>query len=88
MAADGGSCVSDLAVLAGQGALFGNIASVSTARRVLLKVGGSELDGIRQARALARQRAWKISFANLNGSGGGDLATGRRNAKGRMMGAG
>jgi hypothetical protein len=30
----------------------------------------------------------KISFANLNGSGGGDLATGRRNAKGRMMGAG
>jgi hypothetical protein len=30
----------------------------------------------------------KISFANLNASGGGDLATGRRNAKGRMMGAG
>jgi hypothetical protein len=63
MAADGGSCVSDLAVLAGQGALFGSIASVSTARRVLLKVGGSELDGIRQARALARQRAWKAGAA-------------------------
>lgn len=59
MAADGGSCVSDLAVLAGQGALFGNIASVSTARRVLLKVGESELEGIRQARALARERAWR-----------------------------
>jgi len=59
MAADGGSCVSDLAVLAGQGALFGNIASVPTARRVLLKVGESELERIRQARALARQRAWR-----------------------------
>ena len=59
MAADGGSCVSDLAVLAGQGALFGDIASVSTARRVLLKVGESELERIRQARALARERAWK-----------------------------
>jgi hypothetical protein len=59
MAADGGSCVSDLAVLAGQGALFGNIASVATARRVLLKVGESELERIRQARALARARAWR-----------------------------
>jgi hypothetical protein len=58
MAADGGSCVSDLAVLAGQGALFGNIASVSTARRVLLKVGESEVERIRQARAVARERAW------------------------------
>lgn len=63
MAADGGSCVSDLAVLAGQGALFGNIASVSTARRVLLKVGESELEGIRQARARARERAWDAGAA-------------------------
>ncbi len=63
MASDGGSCVSDLAVLAGQGALFGSIASVSTARRVLLKVGESELERIRQARALARQRAWDAGAA-------------------------
>jgi hypothetical protein len=63
MAADGGSCVSDLAVLAGQGALFGNIASVPTARRVLLKVGESELERIRQARALARHRAWMAGAA-------------------------
>jgi hypothetical protein len=63
MAADGGSCVSDLAVLAGQGALFGNIASVPTARRVLLKVGESELERIRQARALARERAWRAGAA-------------------------
>jgi len=63
MVADGGSCVSDLAVLAGQGALFGNIASVSTARRVLLKVGEGELERIRQARALARRRAWDAGAA-------------------------
>jgi hypothetical protein len=63
MAADGGRCVSDLAVLAGQGALFGNIASVATARRVLLQVGEGELERVRQARALARQRAWKAGAA-------------------------
>jgi hypothetical protein len=38
MAADGGGCVSDLAVLAGQSALFGEVASVSTARSVLLSI--------------------------------------------------
>ena len=63
MAADGGRCVSDLAVLAGQPALFGEIASVSTARRTLLSVGERELDGIRQARARARARAWSAGAA-------------------------
>src|SRR5271167_5131178 len=51
MAADGGRCVSDLAALAGQSALFGDIASISTARRVLLSIGDQQLDRIRQARA-------------------------------------
>ena len=63
MAADGGRCVSDLQALAGQPALFGQIASVSTARRVLLSIGESELDLIRQARALACERAWKAGAA-------------------------
>lgn len=63
MAADGGSCVSDLAVLAGQGTLFGQLASVPTARRVLLSIGESELERIRRARALARQRAWRAGAA-------------------------
>jgi hypothetical protein len=63
MAADGGRCVSDLAALAGQGALFGEVASVSTARRVLLSVGEVELDLVRQARALARERAWRAGAA-------------------------
>ena len=63
MAADGGRCVSDLAALAGQPALLGNLASVSTARRVLLSIGDTELDLIRQARALARGRVWKTGAA-------------------------
>ena len=63
MAADGGRCVSDLALLAGQPSLFGDVASVSTARRVLLSVGERELDGIREARADARERAWNAGAA-------------------------
>lgn len=63
MAADGGRCVSDLAVLAGQGALFGDIASVPTARRVLFSIGEAEIERVRQARALARERAWKAGAA-------------------------
>jgi Transposase DDE domain group 1 len=58
MLADGGRCVSDLQALAGQSSLFGEVASVSTARRVVLSVGESELAGIRAARAAARSRAW------------------------------
>src|SRR6478736_9161897 len=58
MLADGGRCVSDLAALAGQSSLFGEVASVSTARRVMLSIGESELAAIRAARAAARARAW------------------------------
>ncbi len=63
MAADGGRCVSDLAALAGQPALFGNLASVPTARRVLLSIGQAEIDRVRQVRALARARAWEAGGA-------------------------
>jgi Transposase DDE domain group 1 len=63
MLADGGRCVSDLAALAGQESLFGNVASVSTARRVVRSVGEGELAGIRAARAVARARAWKLGAA-------------------------
>jgi len=59
MAADGGRCVSDLAALAGQPSLFGEIASASTARRVLHSIGEEELEAVRGARAVARARAWK-----------------------------
>ena len=63
MLADGGRCVSDLAALAGQASLFGEVASVSTARRVLLSIGDGELDRVRAARAVARDRAWQAGAA-------------------------
>lgn len=63
MLADGGRCVSDLAALAGQPALFGEVASVSTARRVVLSIGEPELTAIRAARACARARAWTAGAA-------------------------
>jgi len=56
--ADGGRCVSDLVALGSQPALFGSVASVSTARRVVLSIGAAELDRLRSARAQARGRAW------------------------------
>ena len=43
--------------------LFGDIASVSTARRVLALGWRGEIERIRQARALARQRAWSAGAA-------------------------
>ena len=63
MLADGGRCVSDLAALAGQASLFGEVASVSTARRVVLSVGERALAGIRAARARARSGAWAAGAA-------------------------
>ena len=63
MLTDGGRCVSDLAALSGQASLFGEIASVSTARRVLLSIGEAELVSVRQARAIARERAWAAGAA-------------------------
>ena len=49
--------------MAGQSSLFGDVASVSTARRVVLSVGERELAGIRAARAAARARAWAAGAA-------------------------
>jgi hypothetical protein len=63
MLADGGRCVSDLVALGSQPALFGDVASVSTARRVLLSIGHAELDRLRVARAQARARAWAAGAA-------------------------
>jgi Transposase DDE domain group 1 len=63
MLADGGRCVSDLAALAGQESLFGEVASVSTARRVVQSIGSLELTAVRAARARARARAWAAGAA-------------------------
>jgi hypothetical protein len=58
MIADGGDCLSDLAVLRNQPALFGSVASTPTASRVVDDVDAALLDAIRGARAQARIAAW------------------------------
>ena len=56
--ADGGDCVADLGVLAGQEDLFGRVASESTAHRVIRSISPTQLEAIRAARAKARANAW------------------------------
>ncbi len=58
MLADGGEAISDLAALADQRALFGEVASAPTAWRTLEAVGTSQLAAIAKARARARAAAW------------------------------
>jgi hypothetical protein len=58
--ADGGDCLSDLAVLRDQPELFGPVASTPTAWRVVERIA-TDPDGLarlRAARAHARARAW------------------------------
>ena len=60
MLADGGDCLSDLAVLRDQPELFGPVASTPTAWRVIERIGKDPngLARLRAARAHARARAW------------------------------
>jgi hypothetical protein len=58
MLADGGEAISDLAVLRDQPDLFGAVASTATAWRVLDAIDNRALAGLRQARAVARDRFW------------------------------
>jgi hypothetical protein len=66
--ADGGDCLSDLAVLRYQPELFGPVASTPTAWRVIEQVARDPdgLAGLRAARAHARAAAWR-SGAHLDG---------------------
>jgi hypothetical protein len=65
MLADGGDCLADLGALGDQQALFGEVASSSTAFRVIDRIardpGG--LQRLRVAHAHARSRAWKLCGA-------------------------
>jgi Transposase DDE domain group 1 len=62
MLADGGDCLSDLAVLRDQPELFGSVASTPTAWRVVERLA-QDSDGLARvlaARAHARRRAWAV----------------------------
>jgi hypothetical protein len=58
MLADGGEAISDLAVLADQPALFGEVASPATEWRTLDAIDDDVLCRIATARATARRQAW------------------------------
>jgi hypothetical protein len=65
MLADGGECVSDLGAVREQKALFGKVASDSTAFRVVDRVASEPglLGALREAHARARERFWKLHGA-------------------------
>jgi len=64
MLADGGECVADLGAVRDQQALFGEVASDSTAFRVVDRVASEGLlDELRAAHARARERFWKLRGA-------------------------
>ncbi len=63
MVADGGDCLSDLAVLRDQPALFGEVASHATAWRAIAALDGGRLRAVRAARARARERVWTLAGA-------------------------
>jgi hypothetical protein len=62
MLADGGECVSDLGGLRDQLALLGEVASDSTAYRVIEAIAADPalLEGLRAAHAKARAHAWEL----------------------------
>ena len=60
MLADGGDCLADLGALRDQPDLFGNVASDSTAFRVIDSIDEQGLARLRAAVAVARARAWKL----------------------------
>ena len=65
MLADGGECVSDLGAVREQDALFGAVASDSTAFRTIDRIASEPgmLDALRSAHAQARARFWELSGA-------------------------
>ncbi len=63
MLAGGGECVSDLAALRDQPALFGQVASAPTTWRVLHGIDDAVLDALRRGRAQARAKVWAAGAA-------------------------
>jgi hypothetical protein len=65
MLVDGGECVSDLGAVREQDALFGQVASDSTAFRMVDRIASTPglLEAIRSAHASARARFWELDGA-------------------------
>ena len=65
MLADGGECVSDLGAVREQEALFGEVASNSTAFRTVARIASEPgmLNALRSAHASARERFWALHGA-------------------------
>jgi hypothetical protein len=65
MLADGGECVSDLGATRNQDALFGKVASDSTAFRMVDRIASTPrlLAAVRDAHARARERFWELDGA-------------------------
>lgn len=59
--ADGADCLADMAIVGEQSELFGPVASIATAWRAIEATACTELAGIRQAVASAREKAWAAS---------------------------
>jgi Transposase DDE domain group 1 len=72
----GGDCLADVAVLRGQGEVFGQVASDATVSRtvsVLAEDAARALPAIRKARAEARARAWALAGDDAPGARGGEV---------------
>src|SRR3954451_6560173 len=65
MLADGGECLSDLGAVRDQQALFGAVASDSTAFRVIDRIASEPalLEALRAAQAAAREHFWRLHGA-------------------------
>lgn len=61
MLADGGDALCDLGALRDQEVLFGPVASDATAWRLVCALDEERLSRVRQARATARRRVWKLN---------------------------
>jgi Transposase DDE domain group 1 len=65
--ADGADAVTGIEVLRDRGALFGPVASMPTAWRLLDRIDEPRLERVRAVRAAARERAWRAGAAPERG---------------------
>ena len=82
--ADGGECISDIAVLGDQSALFGPVASDSTVWQLLDALDTRQLAAIARARAAAREVVW-AQWAEATGAAFGPARAAGRELPGLVI---